>query len=139
MLLLASLAPFVVLATRVAASSIRGRSSPISVPIIKNISSASTLNLVKYDMERLTFFLNRGKHHLFSTLEKTPDVPLIYNPIMYMAEIGVGDPQTYCESCQFLSRIVSYIYTFRPTRCGHGELEHLGGRGNVLRQDQNQY
>jgi hypothetical protein len=109
MLLLASLAPFVVLATRVAASSIRDCSSLISIHIIKNISSASTLNLVRYDMERLTSSLNRGKHHI-SPRSDTPDVPLIYNPNMYTTEIGVGDPQVYCESCHFLSRIASYIH-----------------------------
>ena len=99
MLLLTPLALFVVLATRVVASTTTGTedNGTVSVPIVKRHDltgdCGSTLNVVKKD-------IMRSRHLLGST--QNIGVPLndaIPNPGVYTAQIGVGDPPKYCESC----------------------------------------
>ena len=99
MLLLTPLALFVVLGTRVVASTTTGSEDnvTVSVPIAKRRDltgdRGGTLNVVKRD-------IMRSRHLLGST--QNIDVPLndaIPNPGAYTAQIGVGIPPTYCESC----------------------------------------
>ena len=103
MLLLATLAPFVVLATRVVAGPAANGDKLVSIPITKRISPAGTLNVVQKDNKRLRFLLKGGQQHE----SLTPDVPLNDAGAIYTADIAVGDPPTQCESCQFGSRMVS--------------------------------
>jgi hypothetical protein len=93
MLLLTPLALFVVLATRVVAST-TGDEPIISIPIAKRtVDRGGTLNVVKRDIIR--------SRHL---LDGTPNSGVSLNDAMaialaYTANIGVGEPITYCESC----------------------------------------
>jgi hypothetical protein len=99
MLLVAALAPFVVLATRVAAETIVTRDAPISVPIVKQISSTGPLNLFQRDRVRSRSLVIRGQQRDSSTLKATADVPLNNSGFAYTAKIGFGTPPTLCESC----------------------------------------
>jgi hypothetical protein len=103
MLLLATLAPFVVLATRVVASPTADGDKPVSIPITKRINPTGTLNVVQKDNKRARFLLKGGQQHE----SLTPDVPLNDTGEIYTADIAVGDPPTQCESCQFRPRMVS--------------------------------
>jgi hypothetical protein len=103
MLLFATLAPFVVLATRVVASPTADDDKLVSIPITKRISPAGTLDVVQKDNKRSNFLLKGGQQHE----SLTPDVPLNDPGDIYTADIAVGDPPTQCESCQFWSRMVS--------------------------------
>jgi hypothetical protein len=107
MLLLATLAPFVVLATRVVAGpTVDGDNAthPVSIPITKRITATGTFNVVENDNRRLRFLLKDGRRHESLTV----GVPL--NEVggeAYTADIGFGDPPTTCETCQFRPRMVS--------------------------------
>jgi cathepsin E len=105
MLLLAPLAPFVVLATRVVAGPTVDDDNLVSVPITKRISSVGTLKVVQNDNKRSRFLLKGGQQDE----SLIPDVPLNDASFAYTADIAVGDPPTLCESCQFRPRMVSYI------------------------------
>jgi hypothetical protein len=104
MLLLATLAPFVVLITRVVASPTTDGDKLVSIPITKRISPAGMLNVVQKDNKRARFLLKGGQQHDESV---TPDVPVNDEGDLYTADIAVGDPPTQCESCQFQPRMVS--------------------------------
>ena len=96
MLLLAALAPFVVLATSVVAVPTANVNNLISIDITKRVDTG-TVNIVKRDKMRSRSFLENGKEHE----PFTPDVPLNDMGLSgYTAKIGVGVPPTYCESCQ---------------------------------------
>ena len=99
MILLTPLALFVVLGTRVVASTTTGSEDnvTVSVPIARRRDltgdRGSTLNIVKRDSMR--------SRHLLGNTQNT-GVPLndaMPSPGAYTAYIGVGDPPTYCESC----------------------------------------
>ncbi|KAF8495710.1 aspartic peptidase domain-containing protein [Russula emetica] len=92
MLLLAPLAPFVVLATRVVAGPTNGCDGPIvSASITKRIfNTTGTLNVVQHDNRRSRFLLQGGQ----CDGSLTPDVPLNDAAIVYTAEIGFGVPLT---------------------------------------------
>ena len=107
MLLLAPLlAPFVLLATRAVANPATDVENLITIPIFKRqVSSAGTVNIVQRDNMRLRFLLSGGKY-----LESmTPDVLLNDAGVIYTANIGIGDPARYCESCLFPPYRASYI------------------------------
>ena len=103
MLLLATLAPFIVLATRVVESPTTGGDKLVSIPITKRISPAGTLNVVQKDNKRARFLLKGGQQHE----SLTPDVLLDDTGDIYTADIAIGDPPTQCESCRFRLRVVS--------------------------------
>jgi len=103
MFLLTTLAPFVVLATRVVAAPTTDGDKLVSIPITKRISPAGTLNVVQKDYKRSRFLLKSRQQHE----SLTPDVPLNDVGESYIADIAVGDPPTQCESCQFRPRMVS--------------------------------
>ena len=103
MLLLATLVPFVVLATRVVADPNADGDKLVSMPITKRINPASTLNVVQKDNKRARFLLKGGQQHE----SLTPDVPVNYAGGINTVDIAVGDPPTKCESCQFRPRMVS--------------------------------
>jgi cathepsin E len=103
MLLVAALAQFVVLATTVAANPIAIPNSPISLPITKQISLNGTFHPGQRYQKR---WMNRAMGRQRST-SGVIDVPLTDSEVNYLANIGIGDPPTYCESCQFLPAIVS--------------------------------
>jgi cathepsin E len=107
MLLVAALAPLVVLATTVVADPNAIPNSPISIslPITKQINLTGTFHPSQRDQNRWMNLLTGGQA---STSEIT-EVPLTYSIIAYSANIGVGDPPTYCKSCQFLPGIVAYM------------------------------
>jgi hypothetical protein len=111
MLLVASLAPFVLLATEVVANPVVIResgSSGVSVPISKKFSNNSTTDVVKSDQARLMSFRNQSDR---SALFSTPSVSLSDNVFSFIATVGIGNanPATNCESFQFPPSIVSYM------------------------------
>jgi cathepsin E len=107
MLLVALLVPFVLLAACIAANPVFIRDSlvDVSVPITKHVSANNTLNAIQRDRARVANFASRFGA---STLDIVPNVPLDDYGVVFVASIGVGEPPTYCESCQFLLA-VSYI------------------------------
>jgi hypothetical protein len=117
MLLRAKIAPFVVLATRVVAGLASVDDTLVLIPITKRITPAGTVNVVQKDYKRSRFLLNGSQQHEFWD----PNVPLndVQAVGVYTAEIGVGDPPTFCKSCQVraLSASRGLLDTrFRPTR-----------------------
>jgi hypothetical protein len=110
MLLLAGLAPLVVLAAGVVADPSLARDSLVAVPISKRLSFNGIPDFTKRDREHLRSLVKRSCHQRqSSTINKTPDIPLNNTGGIYVATVGVGNPPTNCESCNFLPRIVSYI------------------------------
>ena len=115
-LLIAVLAPFVGLSARVTADPIVSRDSLVRFPIMKQINAKfanhpSSSNPAQRDLIRSRNLVQRRDS---STLEGTINVPLtltlnLSNGFVYSASIGVGCPPTFCESCQFLPDIVSYM------------------------------
>jgi hypothetical protein len=106
MLLIASLTPLVVLATRAAAGSTVIRDYPISLPISRHLSHNGNLGIIQSDQKHLNNLVSDGKHS-----SSTHSLPLNNTGIVYSASVGIGDPPTYCESYQFSPRIISYSYT----------------------------
>jgi hypothetical protein len=106
MLLIASLTPLVVLATRVAAGSTVIRDSPISLLIPRHFNHNG--NPCR-DWKRLNNLVSDGKHSS-SSLDETHNLLLNNTSVVYSASVGIGDPPTYCESYQFSPRIISYSY-----------------------------
>ena len=99
MLLLAGLAPLVVLATGVVAASL-ARDSLITVPISKRINFNGMPDLAKRDREHLRNLVKRGVHQRqSSTVNKVADIPLSNPGGIYVATVSVGDPPTSCEFC----------------------------------------
>lgn len=105
MFLVASLAPFVLLATEIAANPVFTRDSPgISLSISKKVSGNGTTNVVQADRTRLLSYTNQSDT---SKLFSTPNLPLNDNVFAYIATVGIGNPITNCESRQFLPGMVS--------------------------------
>jgi hypothetical protein len=118
MLLLATLAPFVVLATSVVAGPTADGDKFVSIPITshKRISRAgSILKFVQKDNKRLKFLLKGGQKHE----SLTPDAPLDDAGEQYTADIAIGDPPTQCESLTLgnFGLAWSLKYSLRPTHC----------------------
>jgi hypothetical protein len=105
MLLVAALASFVVLATRVAADPSDHGHSPHSLCITKHVGPKGKYNHVQRDRARISHLMNKAKPVNSSKLaEETPEVPLNNTGSYYTAKVGVGVPPTYCKSyVDFLS------------------------------------
>jgi hypothetical protein len=112
-LLVAVLAPFVELSARVTAVPNVSRNSLLRFPIKKhiNLNNPGSSNLAQRDLIRSRNLVERVQRRDSSTLEETVNAPLTLNLSegVYTASIGVGSPPTFCESCQFLPGIVSYM------------------------------
>ena len=97
MLLVASLAPFVLLATKVAANPLFTRNGPsaISMPITKrvNFNFNGSLNVVQRDQARVA---NLAK-------KRGASAALSDSVFVYVAITPIGSPPTDCESCQVLT------------------------------------
>ena len=102
MLLVAVLAPLVVLATRVAADPNVTPNSPISLPFAKSFNLDGKYSPIQRDRRR---WRNLARDYRQSEIT---DVPLNDSVIAYSANISVGSPPNYCEFCQFLPCMVSY-------------------------------
>ena len=107
-LLVAALATFLQLVdARVAADPIVPRNPLVTLPITKrlNATQPGSFNPAQRDLTRSRNLVGRGS----STSAGIIDVPLNVNSKIgtYTANIGVGNPPTLCESCQFLPGIVS--------------------------------
>ena len=112
MLLVVLLVPFVLLAACIAANPaiIRNYPTGVSLPITKRVDANGILSIVQRDQARVANFATQFDA---SNSDTAPSVPLDYYGVAYVANIGVGDPPTSCESRQFLPG--SLIYThFRP-------------------------
>jgi hypothetical protein len=114
MLLVAALTPFVVLTTRVAAGPNVIRDSPPSLSISKHwhTNVTGTFHPTQSDRRRFRNLIKGGGQRNSSALEvaqATPELTLNNTGIGYVAKVGFGSPPTYCESCQFLPDIVSYV------------------------------
>jgi cathepsin E len=105
MLLVAAFIPFIVLATRVAAYPNAIPSSPISLRITKQINAAGIFHPSQRDQKRWINLVKGGQQ----SIPEITDVPLNDFAVFYSADIGVGDPPTFCGSCQFLSGMVSHM------------------------------
>jgi hypothetical protein len=103
MLLVAALAPFVVLATSVAANPKATRNPHISLSITKHVNGNGTSSLPLRDQKRSMNLVKDCRQ------SEITDVPLNDSAIAYSVNIDVGDPPTNCEFCQFMSGIVSYM------------------------------
>jgi hypothetical protein len=109
MLLVAGLAPLVVLATSVVANPSVARDSLITVPISKHINFNGAPDFIKRDREHLKNLVRRGRRWQSLAVNKTPDITLNNTGGIYVATIGVGEPATKCEFFQLLPRIIPYI------------------------------
>ena len=96
MFLVASLIPFFVLASTVAAHPAVVRDSLISLPIARHFNGSRTLDMVRADRERAKSFMECNNDTFPS--ESGVDIGLIHNITIYTTSVGVGDPPTYCES-----------------------------------------
>jgi hypothetical protein len=96
MLFVASLVPFFVLASTVAAHPTVVRDSHISLSIARHFNGSRTLDLVRADRERAKSFVEYGDSTFPS--ESAVDIGVTHNVSIYTASVGVGDPPTYCES-----------------------------------------
>ena len=106
MLLVAILASFVVLATTIADSN--GIHVSLHITGHKNGSfhGMNPFHLSRRDQKRWMNLVKGGRR---STSETT-DVPLAdYFCVVYSANVGVGDPPAYCESCRFIPGVVYYM------------------------------
>jgi hypothetical protein len=99
MLLVASLAPFFLLATYVAAKPVVTRNYPsgVPLPITRHLNFNGTLNLVQKDQARVANFANQ----FGLSTSSTPNLPLNDDGVIYATTIGVGDPPTSCEFVDF--------------------------------------
>ena len=107
-LLVSVLATFLQLvAARVAADPIVPRNSPVTLPIMKrlNVTQSGSFKPAQRDLIRSRNLVKRDS----STLDGITNIPLNENSTIgiYTASIGVGNPATVCESCQFLPGMVS--------------------------------
>ena len=110
MLLLTGLAPLVVLVTGVVADPSLARDSLIRVPVSQRTSFYGITDFTPRGREHLRNLVKRGGHRRqSSTVNKTPSIPLNNTGGIYVATIGVGEPATECESCNFLPLMVPYI------------------------------
>ena len=97
MLLIAALAPFVVLAAGVVADANANTNSPISVPIAKKFDVTGSINPSQRERRRRSLVKGAQKRDL-SNSPGVPNVPLNDDGVYYTASIGVGSPATFCES-----------------------------------------
>jgi hypothetical protein len=120
MLLVSAFAPFVVLVTAVAADPKAIRDSPLSLSFTKHwhTNDDGTFHPIKSDRKRFKNLMKGGQKCSSSNLETTqanseaaPEVALNNTGVAYLAKVGVGNPPTYCEACQCLPGIVSYMST----------------------------
>lgn len=116
-LLIAVLAPFVELSERVTAVPNVSRNSLLRFPIKKhiNLNDPGSSNPAQRDLIRSRNLVERVQRRDSSTLEGAINAPLTFNlseGLGYTASIGIGCPPTFCESCQFLPGIVSYMPIF---------------------------
>jgi hypothetical protein len=103
MFLVASLAPFVFLATKAAANPLFTRDpSAVSMNITKriNLNNNGTLNVVQRDQARLAIFGHQSGAS--NPRDTTPDISLVDSTFVYVANTAIGSPPSYCEPCQFL-------------------------------------
>ena len=106
MLLLHPLASLIVLATGVVASRTGDGGKVVSIPINKRTNSAGSYNIVQKDKRRSSYLSRDGEPNKSTT----PSIPL--NDIQvgeYLANISIGNPPVYCDSCQFLPCMVFYL------------------------------
>lgn len=97
MLLIAALAPFVVLAARVVADADAISSSPISLPIANNFGVTGPINPGQRERRRMSLVKGTQKRDS-SNSPGVANVPLNDDGVYYSASIGVGNPATVCES-----------------------------------------
>jgi hypothetical protein len=109
-LLVAVLAPFAQLATRVAAHPNIPRSPVVALSIQKRFIPGLT-NPAKRDLIRARDPVEGVQRRDSGSSTIIPiNVPLtLNNNIVYTSMVGIGDPATECESCQFLPGTVSYM------------------------------
>ena len=97
MLLLAGLAPLIVLVAGIVADSSPHGQSLLKVPITKHVDYNG---FIKRDREHLRNFVRRGGHRRQSSTEsKTADMLLNNTAGIYIATVSVGNPPTACEFC----------------------------------------
>lgn len=111
-LLVTALAPFVVLATSVAADpSNHHRSAPLSLSITKHVNPFGSYCPVEEDRRRINHLSKKGNRTNATSNLKEPagesiNAQLNGTGLFYIAKVGVGIPATYRKSCvNFLSGI----------------------------------
>ena len=103
-LLITALAPFVVLATSVAADSYNRRHSSLpSLSITKHIDPYGNYCPVERDRRRITHLTNKANRvnatsNLVEPAGESINIQLNDTSLFYMAKIGVGIPTTYRKS-----------------------------------------
>ena len=113
MLLVASLAPFFLLATYVVAKPVftRGSSNGVPLQITGHLNVNGTHNVVQNDQARAAKFANQFSD---STSPTILNLPLNDAGVTYATSIGIGQPPTYCESCRFLPGNTLYAHFRLP-------------------------
>ena len=111
-LLIAVLAPFLELFARVAADPNASQNSLIRLPMKNHIKShhPGSFNPAQMDLARVTNLVGGAKRRHSSPLHEIKNAPLSVNytaSAIYVASVGIGNPPTFCESCQFLFSIAS--------------------------------
>ena len=114
MLPVASLASIVLLATCIAATpadpvAIRGSPTIITLPISRklNVNANGTLDVVQRDKARQMSIAIQFDSSISSS---APSAALIDNVFVYLANVGIGNPSSFCKSCQFPPGMVSYMH-----------------------------
>lgn len=100
MFLVASLAPFFLLATYVVAKPVFTRDYPtgVSLQITGHLNVNATHNVVQKDQARVANIANQFGVSDVSTSPTTVNLPLNDAGVTYATSIGVGQPPTFCES-----------------------------------------
>jgi cathepsin E len=97
MLLITSLAAFVVLAKAVPDCPKTVHKSLVSLRLAKNLNSSYGVSgLVERDRARASIFLEQSST---SAPESISSVEVTNAANFYLASVGVGAPPTYCRSC----------------------------------------
>ena len=104
MLVAALLVPLVVLVTRVVAGPTTGRDSGsrLSLSISRQINDASKRDIIQRDRK------HRKKDGQQDS-SSTPVLNVSDTGIVYVVNVGVGEPPAFCESCQLPPGMVSYL------------------------------
>jgi hypothetical protein len=77
------------------------------LPISKQIGKA---NPIHGDRNRFNNLIKVGQQYNSSTSGAVPELALNNNGSNFLAEVGIGDPPTFCESCRFLPVMASYMH-----------------------------
>lgn len=94
----ASLLTTLLLALSIAATPVEVRTSPVTLPFAKRISTTGgAIKLVEHDQARATALKDRADAISNGKLDRrTASIAVTNEAVSYIASVGVGSPATYC-------------------------------------------